>query len=160
MAYNKLKYDWMKHILFLLISIVLTNSLFAQEKRIELAQTGLFPSGYNNNAQVFINENAKLQSIINNHKIQNKNKQEIRGWRIRVYMGSGRNARDEANTIKLKIRNRYTEVEPHLVHHSPYFKILVGDFRTRIEAESFQKKLKREYPNCYVVESEVRIDNL
>jgi cell division protease FtsH len=40
------------------------------------------------------------------------------------------------------------------------FKVLVGDFRTRIEAESFRKKLKREYPNCYVVESEVLISNL
>ena len=150
----------MKRIVFLFMSIVFASGLFAQIKRIELAQTGLFTSGYNNNAQVFINEDAKLQSIINKHKSQNQNKQEIRGWRIRVYMGSGRTARDEANAIKLRIRNRYSEVEPHLVHHSPYFKILVGDFRTRIEAESFQKKLKREYPNCYVVESEVLINNL
>ena len=149
----------MKIIVFILIGYIFTSSLTAQEKRIELAQTGLFSSTYNN-AQVFINEDAKLQSIINNHKSRNEHKQEIRGWRIRVYMGSGRNARDEANAIKLKIRNHYSDIEPHLVHHSPYFKILVGDFRTRIEAESFRKKLKREYPNCYVVESEVLINNL
>ena len=147
-----------KNILLFIIS-VLSSALYAQEKRVELAQTGLFPLGYDN-AKVYINEDTKLQMIINNHKEQNKNKQEIRGWRIRVYMGSGRNARDEANAVKLKIRSVYTEVEPHLVHHSPYFKVLVGDFRTRIEAESFRKKLIRDYPNCYVVESEVLINNL
>ena len=149
----------MKRIVFVLIISVLASNIYAQGKRVELAQTGLFPSGYNN-AQVFINEDAKLQSVINNHRSRNENRKQVRGWRIRVYMGSGRNARDEANTVKLKIRNRYAGVEPHLVHHSPYFKVLVGDFRTRIEAESFRKKLKREYPNCYVVESEVLISNL
>jgi len=149
----------MKRIVFVFIISVLASNIYAQEKRVELAQTGLFPSGYSN-AQVFINEDAKLQSVINNHRNRNENRKEIRGWRIRVYMGSGRNARDEANAVKSKIRNRYNEVEPHLVHHSPYFKVLVGDFRTRIEAESFRKKLKREYPNCYVVESEVLISNL
>lgn len=150
----------MNKLFIIIIASIFASSLSAQEKRIELAQTGLFPSGYNNNAQVFINENAKLQSIINNHKSRNEHKQEIRGWRIRVYMGSGRTAREEANRVKMKIRTSYPEVEPHLVHHSPYFKILVGDFRTRIEAESFRNKLKREYPNCYVVESVVLISNL
>ena len=151
----------MRKIVLILIASFLSTGIHAQQRRIELAQTGLISDGYGNtNAQVFINENPKLLSIIKNHKDLNKGKLEIRGWRIRVYMGSGKNARAQANSVKLRIRNGHPEVEPHLVHHSPYFKILVGDFRTRIEAESFRKKIVKEYPNCYVVESEVLRDNL
>ena len=151
----------MRKIVLILIASFLSTGIYAQQRRIELAQTGLMSDGYSsNNAQVFINENPKLLSIIKNHKDINKSKLEIRGWRIRVYMGSGKNARTQANSVKLRIRNRYPDVEPHLVHHSPYFKILVGDFRTRIEAESFRKKIVKDYPNCYVVESEILRDNL
>lgn len=150
----------MKEIALIFIAGFLSTGVYAQQ-RIELAQTGLFSSSYSSyNAQVFINGNPKLLNIIKNHKKLNKETLEIRGWRIRVFMGSGRNARAQANMVKLKIRNWYPDVVPHLVHHSPYFKILVGDFRTRIEAESFRKKLIKDYPNCYVVESEILIDNL
>lgn len=147
--------------LLILIASFFLTGVYAQQRRIELAQTGLMPESYSaNNAQVFINENPKLLNIIKYHKKLNEENLEIRGWRIRVYMGSGKDARAQANSIKLRIRNSYPDVEPHLVHHSPYFKILVGDFRTRIDAESFRKKIRRQYPNCYVVESEILRNNL
>ncbi len=150
-----------KIVLLLIASFFLTGVYAQQQRRIELAQTGLISDSYSaNNAQVFINENPKLLSIIKHHKKLNEKSLEIRGWRIRVYMGSGKDARAQANSIKLRIRNSYPDVEPHLVHHSPYFKILVGDFRTRIDAESFRKKIRRQYPNCYVVESEILRNNL
>jgi len=150
----------MKKLTIALIACFLSASVTAQQ-RIELAQTELFSGSYSSsNAQVFVNQNPKLLDIIKNHKKLNAENLEIRGWRIRVYMGSGKNARSQANAVKLKVRNWYPDSEPHLVHHSPYFKILVGDFRTRIEAESYRKKLKKDYPNCYVVESEILKDNL
>lgn len=131
------------------------------QQRIELAQTGLFNSSYSNSStQVYINANTNLLNIIKNHKKLNKEAVEIKGWRVMIYMGSGKSARNQANSVKLRIRNKYSDVEPHLVHHSPYFKILVGDYRTRIDAESFRKKLMREYPNSYVVESEILRANL
>ena len=146
--------------LLLTISFLAIN-IYAQQRSIELAQTGLISDGYSaNNAKVFINENPNLLNILMHHKKLNEDNLEIRGWRIRVFMGSGKDARAHANSVKLKIRNSYPQVEPHLVHHSPYFKILVGDFRTRIDAESFRKIIIRQYPNCYVVESEILIDNL
>ncbi|RLD69335.1 MAG: hypothetical protein DRI95_00365 [Bacteroidetes bacterium] len=151
----------MRKMLLILIASFFLTGVYAQQRRIELAQTGLMPESYSaNNAQVFINENPKLLNIIKYHKKLNEENLEIRGWRIRVYMGSGKDARAQANSIKLRIRNSYPDVEPHLVHHSPYFKILVGDFRTRIDAESFRKKIRRQYPNCYVVESEILRNNL
>jgi len=151
----------MRKMLLILIASFFLTGVYAQQRRIELAQTGLMPESYSaNNAQVFINENPKLLNVIKYHKKLNKENLEIRGWRIRVYMGSGKDARAQANSIKLRIRNSYPDVEPHLVHHSPYFKILVGDFRTRIDAESFRKKIRRQYPNCYVVESEILRNNL
>ncbi len=150
----------MKKIVLTLIIGFLPIMVNAQDQRIELAQTGLFPGSYSSNAQVYINENPKLLNIIKNHKRLNRENLEISGWRIRVCMESGKNARSKANSIKLKVRNWYPDVEPHLVYHSPYFKILVGDFRTRIEAESYRKKLIKDYPDCYVVESEIVKDNL
>jgi len=156
-----IKNKHMKKILLAIFVSVILSNVNAQHRRIEFAQTGLFSNSYySNNAQVFINENPKLLRIIKKHATINSDKLEIRGWRVRVYMRSGKNARAQANSVKLKIRNKYPDIEPHLVYHSPYFKILVGDFRTRIEAESYRKKLKKDYPNCYIVESGILKENL
>ncbi|MCF6240513.1 MAG: SPOR domain-containing protein [Bacteroidales bacterium] len=150
----------MKHFFFLTIIFLFSSSAFAQTSRLELAQTGLFGQSYSGSqAKIYINADTKLFQIIKLHKQQSEGKTQIRGWRIRVYMGSGRNARDEANNAKMKIRNYFPDIEPHMVHHSPYFQVVVGDFRSRIEAEAYRKKMLDKFPDCYVVESKITLNN-
>jgi hypothetical protein len=150
----------MKHFIFWIFILLFSGGIFAQTSRVELAQTGLFGQTYSGSqAKVYINADAKLFQIIKQHKQQNTGKAQIRGWRIRVYMGSGRNARNEANNAKMKIRNLFPDIEPHIIHHSPYFQVLAGDFRSRIEAEAYRKKMLNRFPDCYVVESKISLNN-
>lgn len=150
----------MKQFIFWNIIFLFSSSAFAQTTKLELAQTGLFGQSYSSNqAKIYINADTKLFQIIKQHKQLSNGKTQIRGWRIRVYMGSGRNAREEANNAKIKIRNYFPDIEPHMVHHSPYFQVVVGDFRSRIEAEAYRKKMLDKFPNCYVVESKITLNN-
>ncbi len=150
----------MKQFIFWIIIFLFSSNAFAQTSRLELEQTGLFGTSYSGNqAKVYINADTKLFQIIKQEKQQSKGKTQIRGWRIRVYMGSGRNARDEANNAKMKIRNYFPDIEPYMVHHSPYFQVVAGDFRSRIEAEAYRKKMLDKFPDCYVVESKISLNN-
>ncbi len=150
----------MKRFLIFTLLLLWAGVNYAQVSRVELAQTGLYNQSYTSvDAKVYINADAKLLQIIKKQKELNATKTQIRGWRIRVYMGSGRNARDEANEAKLKLRTNFQDIEPYIKHHSPYFQVVAGDFRSRIEAEAYRKKMLDKFPDCYVIESEINLNN-
>lgn len=144
-----------KLVLFTLFTFLFLQ-LKAQKTTVELKQTGIFTGAYSSSAgQVYINQNPDLQKIINNHISINKDKYVLKGWRVQIFLGSGKNARSRANSKKSNFLSRYPDVKAYLDYSAPYFKIHVGNFRTKIEAEAFKKKISRNFSNSWVVESEI-----
>ncbi len=146
----------MKKIAFLSIFIFLFLQLNAQYSTKELRQTGMFNGAYSSSAgQVYVNQNPDLQMIINNHISLNKNKYILKGWRVQIYLGSGQNSKTKANSRKTNFLSRYPNVNAYMVYDSPYFKIHVGNFRTKFEAEAFKKKISNYFSNSWIIESEI-----
>ena len=51
-------------------------------------------------------------------------------------------------------------MKAHEVYQQPFFKIRVGDFRTKLEAYKFQKEIMAQFPNSFIVKDEIEIDQL
>lgn len=79
-----------------------------------------------------------------------------RGWRIQVGAFIYRsNAEKTAATLEKKIN-----LPIYIVVESPWYKVLVGDFRTREEAEEYLDVIhKIGYKDAFVRESVVNIQN-
>lgn len=56
------------------------------------------------------------------------------------------NSREEAIAAKTKVYTYFPELKAYLWHQSPYYKLKVGNFKERKEAESYQKKLNLYFP--------------
>ena len=56
------------------------------------------------------------------------------------------NKRDEAIAAKTRIYTYFPELKAYMWHQSPYYKLKVGNFRERKEAEDYQKKLNIYFP--------------
>ena len=52
------------------------------------------------------------------------------------------NNRDEAIAAKTKVYTYFPELKAYLWYQSPYFKLKVGNFKERKDAESYQKRLE------------------
>jgi len=73
-----------------------------------------------------------------------------KGFRIQVLSTT---SRDQANQIKSDLLNRFLEEKTYLQYHSPYFKVRIGNFINKEDAEKFRLKLNKSYPQgVYVVE--------
>ena len=73
-----------------------------------------------------------------------------KGFRIQVLSTT---SRDQANQVKSDLLNRFTEEKTYLQYHSPYFKVRIGNFINKDDAEKFRLKLNKLYPQgVYVVE--------
>jgi len=43
---------------------------------------------------------------------------------------------------------------------SPYYKVRVGDFRSRMDAEGFKQKIINDFPDSFVVKDEINFPEL
>ncbi len=136
----------MKRLLLLLLFtqiFVLTNA----QVKFELSELGIFSSRSKGTGQIYFNHPEQFNDII---KSKVKVAKEERVWRVRIYMGTGNNARETANATRASFVAEYPDIKADTRYPSPYFKVLVGVFNTRIEAESFRTKLLKKYPNSRV----------
>lgn len=53
--------------------------------------------------------------------------------------------KDEAVEAKTKVYTYFPELKTYLVYQSPYFKLKVGNFKDRKEAEDYQKKFQKYF---------------
>jgi hypothetical protein len=67
----------------------------------------------------------------------------IKGFRLMVITTPNR---DEAIAAKTKVYTYFPELKPYMWHQSPYYKLKVGNFRERKDAEAYQKKLNAYFP--------------
>lgn len=129
------------------IFILFTSVFVNAQTRFEITDLGIFSKENFGQAKVYLNQEAALNDILVS-KVRAKKNQQV--WRVRIYIGSGKNARTTAQSTRNTFIAKYPEISADIVYPSPHFKVLVGAFKTRIEAESFKRKLGREYPNSRV----------
>ncbi|MFT3700958.1 MAG: SPOR domain-containing protein [Agriterribacter sp.] len=90
-----------------------------------------------------------------NEEIYYKTTRNLAGFRLQVI---NTNDRNKALEIKSKLLSDFPDEKTYLIYHSPYFKIQMGNFRTREDAEKLMKKVKAIYPSgVFIVPSRVEI---
>lgn len=92
---------------------------------------------------------AMAQHVRLNHE------RKIPGYRIRIFFDNKQNARAESERIEKEFRFLFPEMQTYRSYANPYFKVTVGDFRTRSEAMSRLAKIKNIYPAAFLVKEDI-----
>lgn len=78
---------------------------------------------------------------------------QYKGFRIQV---SSSNSRDNATAIKTDLMNKFPEHKTYIIFQSPNFKVRIGNFIKREEAEKLRKQLSKYFPKgVYIVEDAI-----
>ena len=116
-------------------------------------------SGRDSGVVTIIND-PRLDTLIDRH-IQSKAEMDgLRGYRIQVYFGSGQQARKEANEAKASCISLFPTQKAHILFQTPFYKVRIGDFRTRNEAFIWYKKIARKFPKAYIVNDIINFPEL
>ena len=98
------------------------------------------------------NKDERIDLLIQDYTDNKKNM----GFRIQLFSGS---ARWEAVKVKSDFLKKYKEEKsPHLVYQAPNFKIRVGDYRDRFQAQKYLEIYKIDYPSAFIVKDEIEFD--
>lgn len=107
-----------------------------------------------------IHKSALIDSLLKAHKAINEKFPEIDGYRVMLFFDAGNNSKDSAYSVISNFEEDYPEVPAYLSFNPPYYRVRVGDFRTEIEAERFLNRIKYDYPNGWVVQTEIELPKL
>ena len=143
----------MKRLLSIVILWFSATCVFAQVDTISQSEQGA--------GVIIINQDARIPALVDAHVAINKtNNGKTAGWRVQIYSSSGTSSRSEAQNVRKAFLAKYPETNAYLIYQPPFFKIRVGDFRTKEEAYSFYKKLLSEYPISYLITDQINYPKL
>jgi hypothetical protein len=98
--------------------------------------------------------NKKLDAILDTIAMRNKSIKFTNGFRIQIYVGNDRKAADDA---KIYTYQKYPEIFPYLSYQQPIYKVKIGDFLNRMDAERYYADLKELYPSAMILPDRVEI---
>jgi hypothetical protein len=76
----------------------------------------------------------------------------MEGFRIQIYSNSNRNAREESGRVNAVFLSKFPEIRSYPLFAKPgYYKIRVGDFRTKTEATRLFLMISKDFPEAYIV---------
>lgn len=85
------------------------------------------------------------------------NEATMEGFRVQVYFDQEREAIDEARK-KLVLFD--PELPNYINYNAPNYLLLVGNYRTKIEAEKLQNKLINDFPESIVIKTEILLPSV
>ena len=103
-----------------------------------------------------VNQSYEIRNALARHIVTNAGT-HMQGYRVRIFFDSDRTARARSEAIAAGFSERYPGIPVYRSHVRPYFKVTVGDFRSREEAQRFASKLTNSgaYRYVFVVKEQI-----
>jgi hypothetical protein len=77
------------------------------------------------------------------------------GYRIQIFFDSGNLSKRNASKAREDFIQQFPEVEAYITFREPYYRVRIGDFRTRLEADGFRKRILHQYPHAFTVNDQI-----
>ncbi|TDD78574.1 SPOR domain-containing protein [Flavobacterium caseinilyticum] len=126
--------------------------ILAPQKAFFISLT-LFFSCFNATAQggnIIVNQDAKFEQLLNEKRKINISNSINDGYKIQIFSGESEKAKNTLN----EFRQEFRDIDGTIIFFTPNYKVLVGNFRTRIEAEKNLIEVRKRYNNVHLIKPE------
>ncbi len=161
--------------IYLIITILLTS--FAASAQEVLQQDTQVPEGYVLVDSLIYIPTAGIDSTLAGHDIfsliepsvqqpdnvrsgfakhLNANRSKVmNGYRVRIFFDNKQAARSSSEQVVNHFRQAYPGVPVYRSYTAPFFKVTVGDCRTRSEAMRLLERVRGDYPSAFVIKETI-----
>lgn len=103
---------------------------------------------------VKINQTGEVRDAMRRHVSENGTR-TMSGYRVRIFFDNKQTARVESEETLKRFESMYHDVVAYRTYANPYFKVTVGDFRTRSEAVRLLERIRGAFPSAFVVKENI-----
>ncbi|MRX37941.1 SPOR domain-containing protein [Flavobacterium sp. LC2016-23] len=105
---------------------------------------------YNIHAQdqnLTLNQDPKFEQLLNDKRKINTSISTNDTYRIQIFSGKS----DEAKKTLTDFKREFYAVDGTIIFNTPNYKVIVGNFKTRIEAERNLAEIKKKYKSVFLL---------
>ena len=103
-----------------------------------------------NKATVTVRQSPEIKEAFNRQVAANASKRVV-VYRIRIYNDNKQNARSASESAMNRFKAMYPGVAAYRSYVNPFFKVTVGNFHSRPEADRMLQQLRGSFPTAFVV---------
>ncbi len=96
---------------------------------------------------VTVTQDAKFEQLLNEKRKSNSSLTLPSTYKIQIFSGTA----DESKKYLIAFKKEYKNYDSTILFNTPIYKVIVGNFTTRIEAERNFNLIKKTYPNALLV---------
>ncbi len=113
--------------------------------------TALVSEGFaQHKGTMHVNQDSRIERLMRKQREVYEANNTMNGFRVQIFMEIGNEAVDHANVVKKDFEEQFPELPIYLSYEQPYYRLRVGDFRNRVEAEKYLRILKPQYGVAFV----------
>jgi hypothetical protein len=99
----------------------------------------------------------RVDQLVQKHIQVNQAIATMDGFRIQVFSDSGVNSKAKAQAVYDEVMLKYPGNGVYLTFKSPNYKVRIGDFRTKLDAQRFLIELTLDYPNAFIITDQINL---
>ena len=111
--------------------------------------------GVKDTSKIEVKQDPRVGEMLQKYRDSRTGK--IKGYRVQIHFGA---EKIKAKDVKSKFLTRFPDIRAYDIFETPYFKIRVGDFRTKLEAYKFMKQIQDDFPGAFIVQDEIELPPL
>jgi len=103
------------------------------------------------NLNVKVYQDPVIERLLCAHRDFTEIREGINGFRIQIFSDGGTQSRSRVLQRQRLFDQRHPNVRSYVTHEAPDFKLRVGNFRTRLDAQRFLNQISSTFPGAYIV---------
>jgi hypothetical protein len=110
----------------------------------------LFTLAQNIRAQdqnLIVNQDPKFEQLLNDKRKINTSINTNYTYKIQIFSGKS----DEAKKTLADFKREFSDIDGTIIFNTPNYKVMVGNFKTRIEAERNLAEIKKRYKSVFLL---------
>lgn len=116
--------------------------------KIAVFSTLLFSSfSYSQDDKVTVTQDSKFENLLSEKRRINSSITINDRYKIQIFNGDSENSKKTLNEFKREFKT----LDGTIIFNTPYYKVWVGNFKTKIEAERNLIALQKRYPNALLI---------
>lgn len=102
-------------------------------------------------------QDTRIDSLVALSVAYNQSFPYISGYRVQIYMASGNDALSNAEIVKKDFEQNFPDLTAYITFREPYYRVRVGDYRTRLEANQLLKPIRKSYQDAWIIQDKISL---
>lgn len=104
--------------------------------------------------EVKVHQSQNISDAFAGHLNRNRSR-AIQGYRVRIFFDNSQSSRAASEAVLKSFLASHPGYAAYRSYVNPYFKVTVGDFRSRTDAMQLLNSIKGEYPSAFIVRESI-----